>query len=182
MKIVAFGASASTKSINKSLAAFSASLVEGAEVEVLDLNSFDVPLFSEDAEAKLGQPGPAQDFIDKIKSADAVIVSFAEHNGSYTAAYKNLFDWASRIDQKVYQNKPAVFLATSPGAQGASSVLAAAKASAPFFGVDLKEAVSVPRFHDVFDTQTQKIIDTAVVAQLQSAVSKLAPLPVDSQS
>lgn len=50
MKIVAFGASTSTTSINKALATFAASLVESAEVIVLDLNDYQVPLFSEDYE------------------------------------------------------------------------------------------------------------------------------------
>ncbi|MBR9862905.1 MAG: NAD(P)H-dependent oxidoreductase [Rhodobacteraceae bacterium] len=173
MKIVAFGASTSSTSINKSLAAFAASLAKGAEVEILDLNDFEIPLFSEDAEMKLGQPQAAQEFLNKIKSADGVIVSFAEHNGSYTAAYKNLFDWASRIDQKVYQDKPTVFLATSPGAGGAGSVLAAAKASAPFFGVDLKAAVSVKSFYQAFDAETQSITDPVARAELESAVHHL---------
>ena len=173
MKIVAFGASTSTKSINKSLASFSACLAEDAEVEILDLNSFEVPLFSTDAEEELGQPQAAQDFFNKIKSADAVIVSFAEHNGSYTAAYKNLFDWASRIKQEVYQNKPAVFLATSPGAGGASSVLASAKASASFIGADLRDAVSVPNFYDAYDAEAQKITNPIALERLQSAVNRL---------
>ncbi len=50
MKIIAFGASTSSTSINKTLATYAANLVEGADVQVLDLNSYDVPLFSEDKE------------------------------------------------------------------------------------------------------------------------------------
>ncbi len=66
MKIIAFGASTSKKSINKSLAAFASSLVDGAEVEVLDLNDFELPLFSENKEAEIGQPQGAKDFLEKI--------------------------------------------------------------------------------------------------------------------
>lgn len=181
MKIVAFGASTSKKSINKSLATFTASLAKGATVEILDLNDFDLPLFSQDIEEAIGQPQAAQDFFDKITSADAIIISFAEHNGSYAAAYKNLFDWASRIDPKVYQNKPTVFLATSPGAGGAASVLASAEASAPFYGVDLKDAVSVPSFYDAYDADTQKVTNTAALERLQSAVTKLTNLSGSEQ-
>jgi NAD(P)H-dependent FMN reductase len=47
-----------------------------------------------------------QEFYKKIGVADAVILSIAEHNGSYTAAYQNLFDWASRISDAVFQYKP----------------------------------------------------------------------------
>lgn len=174
MKIVAFGASTSKKSINKSLATYAASLIAKSEVEVLDLNDFELPLFSEDKEVEIGHPQAAKNFLDKIQSADGIVVSFAEHNGSYTAAYKNLFDWVSRIEQKVYQDKPVVFLATSPGARGASSVLSAAKASAPFFGVDLQGAVSVPNFYDVFDAERGMINDSGIIGQLQAAMDALA--------
>ena len=173
MKILTFGASNSRTSINKALARFAATLVPRAEIEVLDLGDYDLPIFSEDLEKKIGQPAAAKAFFKKIGAADAVIVSFAEHNGSYAAAYKNLFDWASRIDQKVFQNKPTVFLATSPGPGGAGSVLASAKGSARFFGADLKAAVSVANFDDVFDAETGRITEPAALADLTAAAEAL---------
>ncbi|MCR9271989.1 MULTISPECIES: NADPH-dependent FMN reductase [Mameliella] len=174
MKIIAFGASISKKSINKALAQFTATLVPGAEIEVLDLRDYDLPIFSTDLEQEIGLPPAARAFFDKIGSAEGVIVSFAEHNGSYSAAYKNLFDWASRIDQKVYQDKPAVFLSTSPGPGGAGSVLASAKGSAGFFGADLRAAVSVPSFHDVFDAATGHITEKDALKDLTAAAEALA--------
>jgi chromate reductase len=99
MKILTFGASHAKTSINKALARFTATLVPGAEIDVLDLSDYDLPIYSEDLEKQIGHPPAAKAFFEKIGSADGVIVSFAEHNGSYTATYKNLFDWASRIDQ-----------------------------------------------------------------------------------
>ncbi|WP_310620322.1 NADPH-dependent FMN reductase [Flexibacterium corallicola] len=173
MKIIAFGASSSATSINKKLAGYAASLVEGGEVEVLDLNDFELPLFSEQREKELGQPELAKAFFEKIKGADAVIASFAEHNGSYSAAYKNLFDWVSRIDQKVFQDKPTVYLATSPGPGGAKSVLQAAVGSAPFFGVDLKASLSIPSFYDNFDMEAGSLRKGELDSQLQAAVQKL---------
>ncbi|NIZ63507.1 NADPH-dependent FMN reductase [Sedimentitalea sp. CY04] len=174
MKILTFGASNTKNSINKALARFTATLVPGAEVEVLDLSDYDLPIFSEDLEKEIGQHPTAKAFFEKIGAADGVIVSFAEHNGSYTAAYKNLFDWASRIDQKVFQDKPTVYLSTSPGPGGAASVLASAKGSAQFFGVDLKAAVSVPSFYDVFDAETGRINEPNALADLTAAAKTLA--------
>ena len=69
------------------------------------MNDYELPLFSVDREDELGQPGRAQAFLAKIQSSDALIISFAEHNGCYTAAYKNLYDWASRIEPRVYRDK-----------------------------------------------------------------------------
>lgn len=173
MKILAFGASNSENSINKSLARFTATLVQDADIETLDLNDYELPIFSEDLEKEIERPKAAREFFEKIGSADAVIVSFAEHNRSYCAAYKNLFDWASRIDQKVFQGKPAIFLSTSPGSGGAGSVLASAKGSVKFFGADLKAAVSVASFHDVFDAESGQIIEPNTMTSLATAAKSL---------
>jgi len=173
MKIIAFAASSSRSSINKKLVTHAASLVENAEVEVLDLNDFELPLFSEDTEQAIGKPELAQTFYDKIGSADAVVVSFAEHNGSYTAAYKNIFDWASRINYKIFQDKPAVFLSTSPGKGGAASVLASACDSAGYFAADLKASLSVPSFNDNFDTDAGEMKDGELAEKLKKAMSSL---------
>jgi NAD(P)H-dependent FMN reductase len=173
MKIVAFGASTSSTSINKTLATYAANLIEGADVEVIDLNDFPAPMFSEDAEKEIGKSESAQKLIAKIGRADAVVVSFAEHNGNYTAAYKNLFDWATRIERNVFQNKPVVYLATSPGPGGAQSVLAIANGSAKFFGADVKASLSVPSFYDVFDVKNNTMKDAAIQQQLQQAMDEL---------
>jgi chromate reductase len=85
-----------------------------------------VTIFSDEREKQLVQPKEAHRFYQKIADADAIIISFAEHNGTYTAAYKNLFDWTSRISSKIFQNKPMLLLSTSPGPDGASNVLATA--------------------------------------------------------
>ncbi|ABZ77834.1 NADPH-dependent FMN reductase [Shewanella halifaxensis HAW-EB4] len=173
MKLLAFAASSSTKSINKQLATYAASLVQGAEVEILDINDYEMPIFSQDREEQLGHPELAQQFFAKIGAADAIIISFAEHNGSYTAAYKNLFDWTSRIDMKVFQNKPMVLLATSPGPGGASSVLAAAAGSAPYFAADVKATLSVPSFFDNFDMEKQQLRNSELEEQLKTALALL---------
>ena len=130
-------------------------------------------MFSQDKEEEIGQPSLAKDFLSKIGDSDAVIISFAEHNGSYTAAYKNLFDWCSRIDTKVFQNKPLVLLATSPGPGGASSVLAAAEASAPYFDGEVKASLSIPNFYENFDLESASIKNSDIKGQLVSAVQSL---------
>ena len=178
MNLLAFAASSSKKSINKQLVTYAASLVETsnggkANVEVLDLNDYELPLFSEDKEAEIGQPALAKQFFDKITGSDAIMISFAEHNGSYSAAYKNLFDWASRINSKVFQNKPLVMLATSPGPGGGSNVLVAAVNSAPHFNGDLKASLSIPSFYDNFDMELGQIKTEELKNQLEATVKSL---------
>lgn len=173
MKVLAFGATNSANSINKQLAQYAASLVAGAQIEVLDLNDFEMPIYSPEREEQLGQPEQAQRFFKAIGEADAIVISFAEHNGSYTVAYKNLFDWTSRIDMKVFQNKPMLLLSTSPGPGGAGSVLASAVNSAPFFAADVKGSLSIPSFYDNFDVENQSLKNDELKQALSDIAGKL---------
>jgi chromate reductase len=176
MKILAFAASNSKKSINKQLVTYAASLVDGAEVEVLDLNDYELPLFSEDREEELGHPELAKAFLSKIAASDALMISFAEHNGSYSAAWKNLFDWSSRMGKKVFQDKPMVLLSTSPGARGGASVLAAATNSAPFFAGHVKASLAIPSFYENFDVERGTLRNEELNTRLIEAVSQLREL------
>lgn len=173
MKVIAFGASTSSTSINKALATYAANLIEGAEVKVLDINDYQVPMFSEDTEKEIGQAEGAKAFLRDLAEADAFVISFAEHNGHHPAAFKNLFDWTTRIERAVYGDKPAVYLATSPGPGGAQSVLGAATGSAPYFGGNVKASVSVPSFYDNFDFETGSISNEDIATQIKDAVAKL---------
>lgn len=174
MKVIAFAASNSKKSINKELVSFAVTLLpSNVNVEVLDLNNYELPIFSEDKEVELGKPELAQAFYDKISQADGIIISFAEHNGTYTVAFKNLFDWVSRINQKLYQNKPVVFLATSPGKGGASNVLKQAESSAPYFAAQVKGSLSIPSFYDVFDLTKKELNDETLKNELTVVVNNV---------
>jgi len=152
-KIIAFGASSSKASINKQLAIFAANQFQNASVEVLDLNDFEMPIYSVDKEKDNGIPQLAQDFYAKLGTADAIVISFAEHNGAYSAAFKNIFDWTSRINAKTFQEKQVLLLATSPGPRGGSSVLEIAKNRFPFQGAIVKGSFSLPSFNDNFDAE-----------------------------
>lgn len=174
MKLLAFAATNHKDSINKQLVKYAASLVSGADVELLDLNDFEMPVYSQDREEQGGIPAEAQQFYRKIGAADALIISFAEHNGSYTAAFKNLFDWTSRIDQKVYQSKPMLLLATSPGPGGAQNVLASATTSAPYFAGEVVGTLSVPSFYERFDQEAGKLNDAELDSKLRDVAVQLA--------
>jgi NAD(P)H-dependent FMN reductase len=152
-KIIAFGASSSKTSINKQLATYTANQFQNVSVEILDLNDYEMPIYSVDKEKENGIPQLAHDFYSKLGSADLIIISFAEHNGAYSAAFKNIFDWASRINGKTFQEKPMLLLATSPGVRGGSSVLEIAKNRFPFQGGIVKGSFSLPNFNDNFDVE-----------------------------
>jgi chromate reductase len=173
MKIIAFAGSNSSRSINKKLATYAAGLFSNANVEILDLNDYEQPLFSVDREDVLGHPQRAKDFLAKLASADLIVLSLAENNGSYSSAFKNAFDWASRIGKDVFQKKPMLLMATSPGARGGRSVLDLAEINLPRYGADIKAVFSLPSFNQNFDVENGVISNPELDGQLKAIVEDL---------
>ena len=159
IKIVAFGASSSTKSINKKLASYTAKQIKDATINLLDLNDFEMPIYSEDRDKINGIPEKAYEFKMILKNADGIIISFAEHNGSYTSAFKNIFDWISRIEKIVWYNKPMFLMATSDGSRGAKLVLEIAYNRISRGNPFNIPKFSLPNFYDNFN-ENDGIIDT----------------------
>lgn len=170
-KIIAFGGSSSKNSINKKLATYTAGLFKNATVEILDLNDFEMPIFSVDKE-KNGFPKEAQNFLDKIEEADLLIVSLAEHNGAYSAAFKNIFDWTSRINGKLFQGKKMLLMAASTGARGGKSVLDIASDRFPRHDADLVDTFSFPNFNDNFE-DTKGIINKDLKNHLLTIIKSI---------
>lgn len=178
MKLLAFAASNSRQSINRQLVEAACVLIKSevlssAAIEMIDLNDFEMPIYSSDRENENGVPEPAQRFCRMIDDADALLISYAEHNGSYTDAFKNIFDWASRIDQKVFQDKPMVIMATSPGPNGGASVLATAQTSAPYFGATICGTFSLANFYEAFDVENLSLEDRERQAELREVLASL---------
>ena len=148
--IVAFAASNSKQSINKQLVEYTASLLNDASIDILDLNNFDLPIYSIDLEIEKGIPQNAHNFLIKLKDADGILISFAEHNGTYTTVFKNLFDWMTRIESKTFFNKPMLLMATSPGGRGGASVLEAAVTRFPYHDAKIAATFSLPFFGNNF--------------------------------
>ena len=155
MKIIAFGASYSRSSINKRFAAYAASQLatDNDIIEVIDLNDYPLPLFTTDVEKEIGHPQVAHDFVNKLAEADIILISLAEHNGSYTAAFKNLFDWASRVKGKLFENKKLLLLSTATGPRGGLSVLHTAVDRFPRHGAEVIAQFSLPNFAQNFSDE-----------------------------
>ena len=151
---------------------YAASKVPGATVTDLDWRSYDLSIYSSDEEESNGIPADAQAFLDVIRAYDALVVSLAERNGSYSAAFKNIYDWTSRIEQKLWSDKPMLLLSTSPGRRGGASVMETAKATFPRMGADLRATFSLPSFYENFSTQ-EGVTDPELSTALDQAVEKL---------
>lgn len=126
VKILAFAGSTRKDSFNKKLvkAAAKAAEDEGAEVTVIDLKDFPMPLYDGDDEAATGLPPKALELKKLMQESDGFLISSPEYNSGYSAVLKNAFDWASRKSEEgeaglsAFTGKYAGLLSASPGAMG----------------------------------------------------------------
>ncbi len=170
-KIIAFAGSNSSTSINKQLATYAANQIENASVDVLDLNDFELPVYGSDYENEHGIPEKAKELLNNIQLANGIVLSLAEHNGAYSTAFKNVFDWMSRIDGKLWNGIPMLLMATSPGARGGASVLEIAKSRFGFMGGNIVAEFSFPSFSDNF--KKGEIVNDSLDSQLKKQIGRL---------
>jgi chromate reductase len=126
-KILAFAGSTRTDSYNKRVVAVAAEAARaaGAEVEVIDLRDFPMPLLDEDEERANGKPAAALALKAKMAASDGFLISSPEYNGGITGVLKNAIDWVSRPDEgdaprsmPAFQGKTVVLMSASPGGLG----------------------------------------------------------------
>lgn len=173
MKILAFAGSNSTVSINKKLVTFASTLFQNDEIEILDLNDFEMPIYKRETEIENGIPQKALDFAEKIDGCDLILLSTPENNGNFPAVFKNLMDWMSRIKgRKIFNGKPMFLMATSDGGRGGVSVLEIAAKRFPFDGAVVLEVFSLPKFSEYFD-QEKGIINEEKLSELKEKTQKV---------
>lgn len=171
MKIVGFAGSNSKKSINKQFVKYSLEQLNEFHTQLLDLNDFEIPMFSVDREEADGYPDKVKEFVSIIKSADALVVSVAEHNGAYTAVFKNLMDWCSRYELKFFNETPMFLLSTSPGGYGGGNSMELALNRFPKFDANIIAHYSLPKFNDNFDN-SKGILDDELSEKYHMQLNK----------
>ena len=90
MKIIAFAGSNSSKSINHQLVSYAVKLVENSEV--INLNDYAVPIYSQDLENSEGIPQSIKYLCAKLSETNKLVISVCEHNGNISAFFKNILD------------------------------------------------------------------------------------------
>lgn len=170
-KIIAFAGSNSKKSINKKLVTHATSLIEGMNIKVLDLNDFPMPIFGVDLENESGFPKSTLELSKLFDESDGFVVSLAEHNGSYSAVFKNTFDWLSRIEGNVWRDKPVLLMSTSPGGRGGKGVMETALNRFPRNGAIISGHFSLPSFNNHFSPDNG-ITDADLALELKNEIKK----------
>lgn len=124
-KILAFAGSLRTGSFNKLLVKVAAAgaRAAGAEVTIVDLRDFPMPIFDEDLEAREGMPETAQRLKRLFLDHQGLLLAAPEYNSSITAVLKNTLDWVSRkgpgdLATWAFSGKVVGLMSASPGALG----------------------------------------------------------------
>ncbi|MFP2997288.1 NAD(P)H-dependent oxidoreductase [Spongiivirga sp. MCCC 1A20706] len=171
-KVITIAGSNSQKSINKALVGYTASLLRNIEIVSIDLNDYVLPIYGEDFEAENGIPTAVKRLDELINTADAFIISLAEHNGSYAAVFKNVIDWLSRLNMQIWREKPMLLMATSPGGRGGATVLQSAATSFPFLGAKIIQTYLLPSFYDHF--KNGKVVEEHYQKEIEDKIATLS--------
>ena len=162
MTLLVFAGSLRTGSLNKKLARVVADLARaaGAEVTLLDLRDYPVPVYDGDLEDTDGLPATVRALKAHVLAHDAFVVVSPEYNGSTPGPLKNLIDWMSRPasddDPDVFDGKSAAIMSASPGLFGGVRGLITLRAILANLGVlVLPEQFSLSRAHEAFDDAGQ---------------------------
>lgn len=167
-KILTFGASNSKDSINHQLAIWAANQLEDVKVIEIKLNDYEMPIYGIDKEKAHGIPSLAKDFKKLVDEADGIIVSFAEHNGLFSTAFKNVFDWISRLGAPIWSDKPMMIMSAAPGARGGASVLKVAETTLPYRGTKISGVFSLPFFGKNFN---DGLVNSELLAEFNKQLS-----------
>ena len=158
-RILAFGGSLRRDSFNQKLAIGAAvgAREAGAEVTIIALRDYPLPVFDQDLEAADGMPAAAKQLKQLFLEHQGLIIASPEYNSSITAALKNALDWISRTETDdepplaAFTGKTAILCAASPGALGGLRGLVHVRSILGNIGVTvLPDQLAVSQAHAAF--------------------------------
>jgi len=159
-KILAFAGSTRTDSFNKNLVNIAATGAReaGADITIIDLRDYPMPLYDEDLEKKEGVPSSTLKLKELMLSHHGFLISSPEYNSSISGVLKNTFDWTSRQgDDKspmsCFKDKVAGIMSASPGGLGGLRGLVHVRSILENMGVMvIPNQVAISKAHEVFNS------------------------------
>jgi len=158
-KILAFAGSTRTDSYNKKLVKISSTgaTEAGADVTIIDLRDFPMPIYDGDLEQKDGLPSNARKLKDLMLIHQGFLISSPEYNSSISAVFKNMIDWTSRqsegeIPLACFKNKVAGIMSASPGMLGGLRGLVHVRSILGNIGIIvLPDQIAIAKAHEAFN-------------------------------
>ncbi|GAB3037725.1 NADPH-dependent FMN reductase [Bowmanella dokdonensis] len=126
VKILAFSGSARQASFNQKLAAIAAKGAReaGAEVTLINLGDYPMPIINQDEHEAHGLPPKARELKQLLLEHDGLLIASPEYNSAFSPLLKNAIDWTSRTEREgesplqAFNGKYAAIMSASPGALG----------------------------------------------------------------
>jgi chromate reductase, NAD(P)H dehydrogenase (quinone) len=181
-RILAFSGSARRESLNRKLLAVTVAAVRatGAEVTLIDLNDYPLPLYHGDSEDAEGMPANATKLVDLIQQHAGLLIASPEYNSMFTPLLKNTIDWCTRGEENPFIGKVAAVVSASPGAFGGVRSLQHVRHLLLHLGsYVVPDQCTLPKAHEAFDEsgrlkdpRSQKSVEK-VAAGLFHLVTKL---------
>ena len=142
-KILAFAGSLRKDSFNKKLVKVAAegARAAGAEVTVIDLKEYPLPVYDGDLETAEGLPANAKKLKQLFLSHQGLLIASPEYNSSIPGGLKNMIDWVSRTETKeepplaCFNKKVAAIMSASPGGLGGLRALVPLRAMLENIGI-----------------------------------------------
>ncbi|MEE9346079.1 MAG: NAD(P)H-dependent oxidoreductase [Methylococcales bacterium] len=159
-KILAFSGSSRKGSFNTMLVSVAATAArdEGADVTIINLGDYPMPIYNADLEAEHGMPQHVLEFKQLLIDHQGLLIASPEYNSAFSPLLKNAIDWASRkqIQEEeplvAFRGKYASIMSTSPGALGGIRGLVFLRMLLGNIGITvLPDQQAIPQAHQAFD-------------------------------
>ena len=175
VRILAFAGSARRESLNRKLLGVAVQAVrdEGAEVTLLDLNEFSLPLYHGDLEDAQGMPANATKLVELITAHAALLIASPEYNSYFSPLLKNTIDWCTRAEDNPFTGKVAAVISASPGGYGGVRSATHLRALLLHLGCHIVPAqCNLPRAQEAFDAHGA-LKDARTLKNVQSVAREL---------
>ncbi|MDB6092917.1 MAG: reductase [Verrucomicrobia bacterium] len=175
IRILAFSGSARRESLNRKLLAVAVQATRdaGAEVTLLDLNDFELPLYHGDLEDAKGMPENATKLVNLIIEHQGLLIASPEYNSMFTPLLKNTLDWCTRADDSPFPGKVAAVVSASPGILGGVRSMQHARHLLLHLGCHVVPAqCMLSKAHEAFDDQG-KLKDPKCFKTVQTLATQL---------
>ena len=180
IKVLAFAGSTRKESYNQQLIEQAVTIARQlkAQVTLINLKDYPMPIYNGDLEASEGKPAAAKKLSELMKSHDVIMIASPEYNSSVPALLKNTLDWASRGDKggyspDAYKGKQFAIMSASPGSKGGARALVHLRSIITAAGGSVIEPqVSIKEANKAFNAQGE-LINPSEKEALQAEIETL---------
>ena len=187
-KILAFSGSSRKASFNTILVSIAASAAKqaGADVTIINLGDYPMPIYNADLEDQHGLPTHALEFKQLLIDHDGLLIASPEYNSAFSPLLKNAIDWASRKQSAdeppllAFRGKFASIMSTSPGTLGGIRGLVFLRMLLGNIGITvLPDQIAIPQAHQAFEEdgslknqQQHQVVSNLAIKLTQSLIQQ----------